>query len=47
MVHGSLSGVALDLAYTATGTFDIWWDGGCCEWDIAVGYVSSARRADS
>lgn len=22
----------LDLAYVATGAFDIWWEGGCWEW---------------
>jgi len=22
----------LDLAYTAMGAFDIWWEGGCWEW---------------
>lgn len=39
MVHGvrSLGSAALDLAYTATGTFDIWWEGGCWEWDVAAG----------
>jgi myo-inositol-1(or 4)-monophosphatase len=39
MVHGvrSLGSAALDLAYTATGAFDIWWEGGCWEWDVAAG----------
>jgi myo-inositol-1(or 4)-monophosphatase len=34
MVHGvrSLGSAALDLAYTAMGSFDIWWEGGCWEW---------------
>ncbi|EKG20713.1 Inositol monophosphatase [Macrophomina phaseolina MS6] len=27
----------LDLAYTAMGSFDIWWEGGCWEWDVAAG----------
>jgi len=27
----------LDLAYTAMGAFDIWWEGGCWEWDVAAG----------
>ncbi|KAI9642608.1 hypothetical protein NHQ30_009413 [Ciborinia camelliae] len=27
----------MDLAYTATGAFDIWWEGGCWEWDVAAG----------
>ena len=22
----------MDLAYTAMGAFDIWWEGGCWEW---------------
>ncbi|ROV93699.1 hypothetical protein VPNG_08881 [Cytospora leucostoma] len=39
MVHGvrSLGSAALDLAYTAMGSFDIWWEGGCWEWDVAAG----------
>lgn len=24
----------MDLAYVATGAFDIWWEGGCWEWYI-------------
>ncbi|KAJ2896001.1 hypothetical protein MKZ38_005973 [Zalerion maritima] len=34
MVHGvrSLGSATLDLAYTAMGAFDIWWEGGCWEW---------------
>jgi len=41
MAHGirSLGSAALDLAYTATGSFDIWWEGGCWEWDVAAGIV--------
>jgi myo-inositol-1(or 4)-monophosphatase len=27
----------MDLAYTAMGSFDIWWEGGCWEWDVAAG----------
>lgn len=30
----------MDLAYTAMGSFDIWWEGGCWEW-----YVSSNPKA--
>ncbi|EJT80382.1 hypothetical protein GGTG_00382 [Gaeumannomyces tritici R3-111a-1] len=39
MVHGvrCLGSAALDLAYTAMGSFDIWWEGGCWEWDVAAG----------
>ncbi|CAK7200576.1 hypothetical protein SEUCBS139899_003274 [Sporothrix eucalyptigena] len=39
MVHGvrSMGSAALDLAYTAAGSFDIWWEGGCWEWDVAAG----------
>lgn len=36
MRHGSLTAATfsatLDLAYTAMGAFDIWWEGGCWEW---------------
>jgi myo-inositol-1(or 4)-monophosphatase len=34
MVHGvrSLGSATLDLAYVASGAFDIWWEGGCWEW---------------
>lgn len=24
----------MDLAYTAMGSFDIWWEGGCWEWFV-------------
>ena len=27
----------LDLAYVACGSLDIWWEGGCWEWDVAAG----------
>ncbi|KAK4246477.1 inositol monophosphatase [Corynascus novoguineensis] len=39
MVHGvrSLGSATMDLAYTAMGAFDIWWEGGCWEWDVAAG----------
>ncbi|KZZ94289.1 inositol monophosphatase [Moelleriella libera RCEF 2490] len=40
MVHGIRSlgrSATLDLAYTAMGSFDIWWEGGCWEWDVAAG----------
>ena len=39
MVHGvrCLGSATMDLAYTAMGSFDIWWEGGCWEWDVAAG----------
>ncbi|KAI9659958.1 MAG: hypothetical protein M1821_001310 [Bathelium mastoideum] len=39
MVHGmrSLGSATMDLAYTAMGAFDLWWEGGCWEWDVAAG----------
>ncbi|KAF2712423.1 inositol monophosphatase [Pleomassaria siparia CBS 279.74] len=39
MVHGvrCLGSATLDLAYIAMGSFDIWWEGGCWEWDVAAG----------
>ncbi|KAL8243796.1 hypothetical protein R6Q59_010054 [Mikania micrantha] len=39
MVHGirSLGSATLDLAYTSMGSIDIWWEGGCWEWDVAAG----------
>ncbi|KAF2725010.1 inositol monophosphatase [Polychaeton citri CBS 116435] len=38
MVHGirSLGSAAMDLAYCAMGAFDLWWEGGCWEWDVAA-----------
>ncbi|CAK4030513.1 inositol monophosphatase [Lecanosticta acicola] len=38
-VHGvrSLGSATLDLCYVAMGSFDIWWEGGCWEWDVAAG----------
>lgn len=26
----------MDLAYTAMGSFDIWWEGGCWEWYVQI-----------
>jgi len=39
MAHGvrCLGSAAMDLAYVAMGGFDIWWEGGCWEWDVAAG----------
>ncbi|GAB7324041.1 hypothetical protein MBLNU13_g07436t1 [Cladosporium sp. NU13] len=39
MVHGvrSLGSATLDLAYCAMGSFDIWWEAGCWEWDVCAG----------
>ena len=39
MVHGvrSLGSATMDLAYVAMGSVDIWWEGGCWEWDVAAG----------
>ncbi len=39
MVHGvsSLGSATMDLTYTAMGSFDKWWEGGCWEWNIAAG----------
>lgn len=31
-----LCSATLDLAYTAMGSFDIWWEGGCWEWYVDV-----------
>lgn len=33
----------LDLAYTAMGSFDIWWEGGCWEWYIVLSLMFRAR----
>ncbi|KAN0106101.1 inositol monophosphatase [Hyaloscypha variabilis] len=46
MVHGvrSLGSATLDLAYIAAGSFDIWWEGGCWEWDVAAG-IAILREA--
>ena len=40
----SLGSATLDLAYTAMGAFDIWWEGGCWEWDVAAG-IAILREA--
>ncbi|GAA6009399.1 hypothetical protein JCM10207_003764 [Rhodosporidiobolus poonsookiae] len=41
MVHGirSLGSAALDMVYVATGACDVWWEGGCWEWDVCAGTV--------
>ncbi|KAK0610530.1 inositol monophosphatase [Bombardia bombarda] len=46
MVHGvrSLGSATMDLAYVAMGAFDIWWEGGCWEWDVAAG-IALLREA--
>ncbi|KAN0060497.1 hypothetical protein ACQY0O_007828 [Thecaphora frezii] len=38
-VHGirSLGSAALDLAYCAAGSVDVFWEGGCWEWDVCAG----------
>lgn len=38
-MHGvrSLGSATMDLAYVAMGSVDIWWEGGCWEWDVAAG----------
>jgi len=45
MVHGvrSLGSATLDLAYTAMGSLDIWWEGGCWEWFV---FFFSFARVD-
>ena len=30
--EADLASATLDLAYVASGAFDIWWEGGCWEW---------------
>lgn len=39
MVHGvrMLGSATMDIAYIARGSTDIWWEGGCWEWDVAAG----------
>ncbi|SCZ96398.1 BZ3500_MvSof-1268-A1-R1_Chr8-2g10167 [Microbotryum saponariae] len=41
MVHGmrSLGSAALDMVYVATGAVDIFWEGGCWEWDVCAGII--------
>jgi fructose-1,6-bisphosphatase/inositol monophosphatase family enzyme len=34
----------MDLAYTAMGSFDIWWEGGCWEWLVTDAPVQPALR---
>ncbi|BGP44091.1 hypothetical protein JCM10450v2_008308 [Rhodotorula kratochvilovae] len=45
MVHGvrSLGSAALDLVYVATGAVDVFWEGGCWEWDVCAGMVLIAE----
>ncbi|TNY22264.1 hypothetical protein DMC30DRAFT_392721 [Rhodotorula diobovata] len=45
MVHGvrSLGSAALDLVYVATGAVDVFWEGGCWEWDVCAGIVLIAE----
>lgn len=45
MVHGvrSLGSATLDLAYTAMGSLDIWWEGGCWEWFVLPPFLLFAR----
>lgn len=35
--NANTNSATLDLAYVAMGSFDIWWEGGCWEWDVAAG----------
>lgn len=41
MVHGmrSLGSAALDMAFIAMGSTDIFWELGCWEWDISAGVI--------
>ncbi|GAA6021500.1 hypothetical protein JCM8202_006398 [Rhodotorula sphaerocarpa] len=41
MVHGvrSLGSATLDCVYVAAGQADIFWEGGCWEWDVCAGIV--------
>ena len=41
MVHGvrSLGSATLDLAYTAMGSLDIWWEAGCWEWYVITSFL--------
>lgn len=49
MVHGmrSLGSATLDLAYTAMGSLDIWWEGGCWEWFVLSIPVSRSTQFHS
>ncbi|PWN20467.1 inositol monophosphatase [Microstroma glucosiphilum] len=33
----SMGSAALDLAFCASGTIDVFWEGGCWEWDVCAG----------
>lgn len=37
LTEDTFPSATLDLAYIAMGAFDIWWEGGCWEWDVAAG----------
>lgn len=41
MVHSlrSLGSAALNLCAVATGTLDLYWEGGCWAWDVCAGWV--------
>ncbi len=41
MVHSlrSMGSAALNLCSVATGTIDVYWEGGCWAWDVAAGWV--------
>lgn len=41
MVHSlrSLGSAALNLCAVASGTMDVYWEGGCWAWDVAAGWV--------
>ncbi|KAH8920727.1 inositol monophosphatase [Atractiella rhizophila] len=41
MVHGirSLGSATMDMVYVATGAADIFWEGGCWEWDVCAGWI--------
>lgn len=36
----------MDLAYTAMGSFDIWWEGGCWEWCVPIDIRYTIANAD-
>jgi fructose-1,6-bisphosphatase/inositol monophosphatase family enzyme len=36
----------MDLAYTAMGAFDIWWEGGCWEWYVPGDPIPDRMYAD-
>lgn len=41
MVHGmrSLGSATMDMCFVATGAFDMFWEGGCWEWDVCAGII--------